>query len=101
REEIAALAKRQPIHPVNFLGLIPPQQDTASLDDAARAVDGDVVPTTVDQADIVALGERIDRIERTTSVAGEGRYWREAGYWLVPILAVFVLGWFRRGWVMT
>ena len=34
-------------------------------------------------------------------VAGEAERWEEAGYWLVPLIALIGLLWFRRGWVLA
>ncbi|AZO76444.1 MULTISPECIES: VWA domain-containing protein [unclassified Bosea (in: a-proteobacteria)] len=84
-----------------ILSLLPPDLDAASLSDAGRALGATVIAITPDQADITAIARRLDRVGRIAGVAGEGRHWQEAGYWLTPLLALFVLLWFRRGWVLT
>ncbi|MDH7799855.1 MULTISPECIES: VWA domain-containing protein [unclassified Beijerinckia] len=86
---------------ITILSLLPPNLDAVSILDAARALGATVVATTPDQADVTALARRLDRIGRISDAAGEGQHWQEAGYWLTPILALLVLLWFRRGWVLT
>jgi len=63
-------------------------------------VDQRVVRTTVDDADIKALSRRFVTAG-APSAPGEGERWQEAGYWLTPLLALLVIGWFRRGWVLA
>jgi Ca-activated chloride channel family protein len=71
------------------------------LADAARAIDATVVPTTVDQSDLAKLAARLDRAGELRAVAGEGSRWKDAGIWLTPLLALIVLCWFRRGFVLA
>jgi Ca-activated chloride channel family protein len=60
-----------------------------------------VVRTTVDDADIKALSRRLATASAPPAAPGEGERWRDAGYWLTPLLALLVIGWFRRGWVLA
>jgi len=85
---------------VTLLALVPPDTDTSGVADAARAMGATTIPTTPDQADVAAVLHRLDSSDAAASVAGEGEHWREAGYWLVPLLALLALFWFRRGWVL-
>lgn len=87
--------------PVTLLALVPPETDTSGVADAARALAATTIATTPDQADVAAVVRRLDSRDAAASVAGEGEHWREAGYWLVPLLSLLVLFWFRRGWVLT
>lgn len=86
-------------HPVTVFALLPPDQDRGRLAGVARALDADLVATTVDQVDVEAVARRLDHTGRAAEVAGEGQHWKEAGYWLTPLLALLALLWFRRGWV--
>ena len=86
---------------VTLLALVPPGTDTSGLADAARAMAATTIPTTPDQADVAAVLRRLDSRDAAASVAGDGEHWREAGYWLVPLLALLTLLWFRRGWVLV
>jgi Ca-activated chloride channel family protein len=65
------------------------------------AVDQRVVRTTIDDADIEALSRRFATAGAPPAAPGEGERWQEAGYWLTPLLALLVIGWFRRGWVLA
>lgn len=87
--------------PVTILALQPPGTEIAGFDQVARALKASVVATTPDQADVAAVVGRLDSGDAAASVAGEGQHWREAGYWLVPLLALLTLLWFRRGWVLA
>ena len=60
-----------------------------------------VVRATVDDTDIDALSRRLSTASASPAVPGEGERWRDAGYWLTPVLALLVIGWFRRGWVLA
>ncbi|KRE06736.1 hypothetical protein ASE63_23630 [Bosea sp. Root381] len=84
--------------PVTVLGLLP----TGAAQDALGQVPGaSIIATTPDQTDVAAVARRLDGRDAAASVAGEGSHWREAGYWLTPLLALLVLLWFRRGWALT
>lgn len=99
-EAVAGLA-RDKGPAVTLLALLPPQTDIGGLADGARAMGATTIPTTADQADVAAVLRRLDSRDAAASVIGEGEHWREAGYWLVPLLALLALFWFRRGWVLT
>ncbi|MGO4171228.1 VWA domain-containing protein [Bosea sp. TAF32] len=86
---------------VTLLALVPPEVDTSGVADAARAMGAATIPTTPDQTDVAAVVRRLDSGDAAASVAGEGEHWSEAGYWLVPLLGLLNLLWFRRGWVLT
>lgn len=105
-DQIEALRGRDHVAaapPVTILALVPSMQAGAdpSLKQAASALGADLVETSVDPSDITAIAHRLARAAPTGSVAGEGQHWQETGYWLTPVIALFVLGWFRRGWVLA
>lgn len=83
---------------VTILALRDATAEAAGLAEVAKALGGTVVATTPDQSDVAAIVRRLDRGDNAAGIAGEGDHWREAGYWLVPILALLALPWFRRGW---
>ncbi|SFD66668.1 Ca-activated chloride channel family protein [Bosea sp. CRIB-10] len=99
-EAITALAEEQRIA-ATLLAMLPVGTDTGTLSEAARAIGARLVPATIDQADVTAVVGRLDSRDAAASVAGDGSHWREAGYWLVPLLALLTLAWFRRGWVLA
>ncbi|GEP02890.1 VWA domain-containing protein [Methylobacterium oxalidis] len=100
-EQIDRLAGTTLTHPATILALLPPELDPGRLEDAERALRADLVATTVDRSDVETVARRLDRAGRIVDVAGEGQHWKEAGYWLTPLLALLTLLWFRRGWVIA
>lgn len=84
--------------PVTVLALLAPG---TPADAFAPIPHADIIATTPDGTDVHAVVSRLDSGDAAASVAGEGEHWREAGYWLVPLLALMTLLWFRRGWVLA
>ncbi|MBP2312645.1 VWA domain-containing protein [Azospirillum soli] len=87
--------------PTILWAMVPPgraAQDTA-LQGAVAALNARLVEVTVDVADAVSIARRL---ESATAPAAAGQEdearWQDAGYWLTPLIAALVLGWFRRGW---
>ncbi|UZF91463.1 VWA domain-containing protein [Bosea sp. NBC_00550] len=86
---------------VTLLALVAPGIDASGVAEAARAIGAVTIATTPDQTDVTAVVRRLDSRDVAASITGEGEHWREAGYWLVPFLALLSLLWFRRGWVLA
>jgi Ca-activated chloride channel family protein len=76
-----------------------PALDQKAMDRAAAAAGGDLILPTVDERDVEALSRLIER-SLSRADAEEGEHWLDAGYYLVPLLALLVLLGFRRGWVV-
>ncbi len=93
------LAARNFIYPVQFLSLQPPGMTLdPGMATAAKTVDGTVELLTADSSDI----ERIIRRSRSLASSGAedaGRVPEDAGYFLLPLLALLALFWSRRGWI--
>ncbi|WP_332684868.1 VWA domain-containing protein [Bosea sp. (in: a-proteobacteria)] len=87
--------------PVTILSLLPPSTGAERSGAAAQALNATIVATTADQTDVAAIVRRLDRADQARGVDGEGQHWREAGYWLTPLIALLALLWFRRGWVLA
>jgi Ca-activated chloride channel homolog len=100
--QTAALRQLTGYPGIQFLAMAPPDAIDAdtSLAEAVSALDAKQIATTVDGADIRSIARRLDNA-RGPPVANEAERWREAGYWLTPLIALVVLLWFRRGWVIT
>ena len=81
---------------------VPPSRldSEESLQSAASAMDATLEAMTPDRTDVESVAARLDRATVVSDVAGEGERWQEAGYWLTPLIALFALAWFRRGWVV-
>lgn len=88
---------REYSNPVFFLAIA--REQTPELQDislAATALNAPVEIMTADSADIESLIRKCARTPVSITSAGEGVRWEEAGWWLVPILALLSLAGFRR-----
>jgi len=82
--------------PVYYLAVA--RADTPEIDSirrAAEATRSEVTFITADSADVDLLVRKTARPSVSTS-AEDGTRWAEAGWWLVPLLALFSLSAFRR-----
>lgn len=88
--------------PVVFFAMAPPAaiDADASLSGAVSTLDAREIVTTIDNADVRAIARRLADAPGVAA-ASEAERWEEAGYWLVPLIALIGLLWFRRGWVVT
>jgi len=88
--------------PVQFLSL---QSISAPVDvglqSAASNLGANVVELTFDPTDVEEVARRAQSRLKTVSATNEGSRWQDAGYTLLPFLALFVLMWSRRGWLVT
>jgi Ca-activated chloride channel homolog len=85
--------------PVRILAVGGEGDERKSLERAASALGTSVDVVTPDDADVRHLA----RNNRFSTVAGEGeggQRWRDAGWWLVPVIALLMLWWFRPGWMV-
>lgn len=85
--------------PVRILAVGGEGEERQSLERAASRLGTTVDLLTADDADVA----RLARNARFSAVAGDGkggRCWRDAGWWLVPVLALLTLLWFRPGWMV-
>jgi Ca-activated chloride channel homolog len=82
--------------PIIFLAVnTPDSSQDASLRSAASELGAKVETLTASSDDIAAIVRRAARAP-VTKAGAEGAIWQEAGYWLVPILALLFLANFRR-----
>ena len=83
--------------PVHFLAVARP--DTLEWDglrSAAASLGASLTRLTPDAADVLSLVRRTAQAPVAVKTAGEGTRWEEAGWWLVPLLALLALAPFRR-----
>lgn len=73
-----------------------PPLDLDALRRAARAMGGTVVAVTPDKRDVEDLAGQVER-SIGSAPAGEGQQWRDAGYYLVALLLLVMLTFFRQG----
>ena len=97
-----ALRQISSLPPVVFFAMARPAaiDADASLAAAVSALDARKIVTTIDNADVAAIARRLADAPGAP-VASETERWKEAGYWLVPLIALIGLLWFRRGWVVA
>jgi len=87
--------------PIAILAMLPPAREPGSgLREAASALGADLMQARIDTSDVDALARRALASRSTVTRPGETERWRDAGWYLVPLLALAVLLWFRRGWVV-
>lgn len=73
-----------------------PALDLDSLKTAAKAMGGTVTTVTADKRDVDELSARIER-SISHVPAQEGQQWKDSGYYLLFLLALIMLSFFRRG----
>ena len=73
-----------------------PALDLGSLREAARAMGGSVTTVTPDKRDIESLSSKIER-SISHAPASEGQQWQDSGSYLLALLALIMLTFFRRG----
>lgn len=83
--------------PVHLLAVARPDTpEWDGLSSAAAALGASLTRLTPDAADVLSLVRRTAETPVAVTAAGEDTRWEEAGWWLVPLLAVFALLPFRR-----
>jgi Ca-activated chloride channel family protein len=83
-----------PVHVLAVASAVPDP-----LKQAARTGGGLCVAVRPDSSDVEKLAKAVQETARAPEAAGLGSRWHDAGYWLVPLLALLGALWFRRGWV--
>lgn len=83
-------------HPVQFLAInAPGSSQHQSLLETAKILDGSLQEMDVQGADLDAIIAQAARASRNQAGSQDGN-WEEAGYWLIPVIAVLLLLSFRR-----
>ncbi len=83
--------------PVTVLAVAGDGPEFDSLAAAASTLGADLVRVTPDDTDVRRLAANT---RFSTTAAETAERWRDAGYWLVPVVAAVALAAFRRGWVI-
>jgi Ca-activated chloride channel family protein len=73
-----------------------PALDKDAMQEAARAGGGALVLVTPDDSDVRQLNKRIES-SIAAAPAQDGERWKDAGYYLLPVFALLLLPFFRRG----
>ncbi len=77
-----------------------PPLDMKSLRKAARVMDGTVTEVTADKRDVESLSASIESSIKNAPTQ-EGQRWKDEGYYLLILLALILLTFFRRGGSVT
>ena len=77
-----------------------PPLDMKSLREAARIMDGTVTGVTADKRDVENLSMSIESSIKNAP-AQEGQRWKDEGYYLLILLALILLTFFRQGGSVT
>ncbi len=100
-EQAAAISawRKSSSTPVRLLPPLLPGVELDALTTAARAADASSVRLTADDADMKIVAGAA----KFASVSGGdlSNRWAESGYWLTPVLAVLLLPFFRKGWMLS
>ncbi len=73
-----------------------PALDMDSLRQAARVMGGSVTVVSPDKRDVENLSAKIER-SISHVPAGQGQQWKDSGYYLLVLLALIMLSFFRQG----
>jgi Ca-activated chloride channel family protein len=88
--------------PTQFLAV---QTTSSTLDSglqrAASILGANVVKLTNDPADVESVSRRARSKLKTVSSRKNRNRWQDAGYTMLPLLALLILMWSRRGWLVT
>ena len=72
--------------------------DLSSLKTLASKSNGSVVEVTIDDADIKNLNSKIERHMQLNNESAMP--WKDMGYFLLFPVSLFMLSWFRKGWLV-
>jgi Ca-activated chloride channel homolog len=73
-------------------------EELDTLETSARPADPSIVKFSADDSDVTQLAGAA-KFAATTGRESDTR-WAETGYWLTPLLVLFMLPFFRRGWMV-
>ncbi len=77
-----------------------PALDMDSLKKAARVMGGTVTEVSADSRDVESLSSNIER-SISHAPAQEGQQWQDSGYYLLVMMALILLTFFRKGGAVT
>ena len=102
--EAAALQQNKPdlSLPIQFLSLNAPGAPVEpALLRTARALNAEITSLSVDDRDVETVVRRAHHDVRSVVAAQNGQRRRDAGYWLLPLIALCAVLGGRKGWVVT
>lgn len=91
-----ALSSRYPVHVLAVAS-----EEDPGLVAAVGKGGGILARVAPDTLDVERLASRAERSMVTAPESGGGERWADFGFWLIPLIAVIMLVWFRPGWVVA
>jgi Ca-activated chloride channel family protein len=99
--QVERLSTDLPNVPVQFLALSAASVPIdAGLRDAASVLGAPVTRISVDEEDVKRIAQRAENSFKTVAGISSGERWRDAGYTLLPLIALLCLMWSRKGWLV-
>lgn len=99
--QVDAVAALDAPVPVQFLAVQPPDAATdAGLERAASALGARIEVLAADDRDVSRVERRARGLAEAARHEGTGQHPEDAGYFLLPLIALLALAWSRRGWVL-
>ena len=96
-----ALATAGASLPVQFLAMSSPGAPVEpGLARAASLLNAPVLRLSVDETDVQRIAQRAQSDFKAVAGSASGDRWRDAGYMLLPLIALLSLMWSRRGWLV-
>lgn len=86
--------------------IVPPESPAVpalnmdAMQKAADVLDATLTIVSPDDRDVQKLSQRI-QTSLSAAKQNQGERWRDAGYWLLPLLLLLALFFFRRGWIVV
>jgi Ca-activated chloride channel homolog len=84
--------------PITSPDVIPLNRDL--YEKSANILGGKITNIEADNADLKKLNSRIKSSMAVSQKEG-GERWQDSGYWLLPLIALLSLSWFRKGWQLN
>jgi Ca-activated chloride channel family protein len=99
--QVDAIKAATPSLPIQFLAMsssVAPVEP--GLARAASALAAPVWRLSVDETDVQRVAQRAQSDFKAVAGVASGDRWRDAGYLLLPLIALLALVWSRRGWLV-
>lgn len=110
-DQVDSLTAATPVHvlamgteagaPTTLKGPPATALDVSALAQVADRLDGSLTVVSADDRDVRRLIGQIKRSLVVSRQHEKGERWHDSGYWLVPLLVLICLMWFRPGWTVA
>jgi len=85
--------------PVQVLGVVG-VDGLGALKEASEASGARFVPVSIDDSDVNELENGV-QTSFAAMPSDDGAHWKDQGYWLLPLMLIGALFWFRSGWKIS